>query len=209
MRALSRSRLRPRLLTALLAALLSVSVGAAWAAPETLAKAGVNVTLPEGWTAQPDAGGLVVMSPDQAVTVTLLPVASYQLQAALEALESTLQAQFKDLTIGAPTETVVHGMAGIHSVGTGTMDGTPVAIQLLMLQAPQSRLIVLSLMPAALAPRWAKPIDGLIASLAPSPEALLAIELMQRQAAAQPASTPAPTPTSAAPKGAAPPPKGP
>jgi len=117
---------------------------AIFAEPIKFAAAGLKMDTPQNWVQEIDPNGnsVQVTSPDGLVSIVFVPLPPEALSAALSAAEKTIMQTSPDAAFGDPENFQLNGMDATEVVGHGTLEGTPVEIDVDILVAKTPVMIV-------------------------------------------------------------------
>ena len=87
--------------------------------------AGVQLTVPQGWSVRKEGGGLVLMPPDNSLTVKVYAPADRSMEAAMTEVDRTVQNK-QTLHIDMKSTAIADGMKVQNFNGTGQVEGKQV-----------------------------------------------------------------------------------
>ncbi|MCB9568238.1 MAG: hypothetical protein H6710_13680 [Myxococcales bacterium] len=126
----------------------------------------ITLRLPEGWESSEEAGTLTLVSPGEEVVMMLLAVEAGDLEESLAALNRELGAIVPNATVEEISEVKINGLEAMVADGAGTLDGQAVSLGLVLLRAPNGRiLMIVGLARADASPASAEGTASILASL--------------------------------------------
>jgi len=102
----------------------------------------ITVRVPEGWRDEIEEGVITLISPNDEVIMLMLAIDAADLEESLKTLNVELGRIVKRAEIDDIEETEVHGMAAMVADGRGSLNAQSVDLGLLLLRAPNGRIMM-------------------------------------------------------------------
>ena len=161
--------MRHILIAGLTAMLLLVTAPAQMAEVLPHEGAGVKVWVPDNWAKDGDEDSLIVNDPNEEIMFAFLVVDASETEAALEALETELSEIVSNVQTEDDGEEIqLNGMDGFVLDGTGSVEGTPVELGVMLLETPSGKvLMVLAIVEASKAGKHEGTVEKIMKRIKP------------------------------------------
>ncbi len=102
----------------------------------------VTVRVPESWRDELEEAAITLISPDDEVIMIMLAIDAEDLEESLKTLNAELGVIVKKAEIDEIEEAEIHGMAAMVADGRGSLNAQPVELGLVLLRAPNGRILM-------------------------------------------------------------------
>ncbi len=102
----------------------------------------VTVRVPESWRDEVEEAAITLISPDDEVILIMLAIDAEDLEESLKTLNAELGVIVKKAEIDEIEEAEVNGMAAMVADGRGSLNAQPVELGLVLLRAPNGRILM-------------------------------------------------------------------
>jgi hypothetical protein len=102
----------------------------------------ITVRVPEQWRDEVEEGAITLISPNDEIIMILLAIDAADLEESLKTLNVELGQIVQHAEIDDIEEAEVHGMAAMVADGRGSLNGQAVDLGLLLLRAPNGRIMM-------------------------------------------------------------------
>ena len=158
-----------RIFTILALATLLFVAGPAAAGTKTHKASSVTFWIPDNWTVEDqDHDGLQVSDPKGQVSLMFLLKEAKDTKAALAAIDEMIEEHATDVKAGKPQKTTLNGMETVVVDATGTIEGKPVELSVMIVKTLTGKyLTVFGVLEASVKKKHEANLVKILASLKP------------------------------------------
>jgi hypothetical protein len=140
----------------------------AYADVREYAPAKIQIDIPGGWAVGEADGNLTASSPDGSAAIVVALMDAKDAKRGAKALDGEVAALIPDISLGKAARTTVNGLDGYEREGGGTLDGASVDVYILVLKAPNGKIVMVFTLGVAGMDEYVYQLGNAVGSIAPA-----------------------------------------